>query len=167
MRPLNLFEPVRELGRPATTDDFTTPLEIVQVLDQYGEVGLDPATNATSHVRARRKVMLPEDGLELSWRHHGLVWCNPPYSDPLPWVKKGLGEADEIIYLLPTQTATEWGSRLMRGGKAACFLEHRVRFELDGVRQPGAQFSSMLVYAGPFRMEFAAVFAQLGTVVAL
>lgn len=166
-RPLDLFEPVRELGREPTTDDFTTPPEIVERLNVYGEVGLDPATNATSFINARRKVMLPDDGLAIGWAGHGLVWCNPPYSDPLPWVKQGIEEADEAIYLLPTQTGTEWGARLLAGGTIACFYSSRVRFWLDGIRQPGAQFSSMIVGVRVDRRRFRAAFAPLGKVVLL
>lgn len=134
MRPLDLFEPVRELGRQPTSDDHTTPRKIVNVLDQFGEVGLDPATNPTAHVRARTKVMLPDDGLAISWSGHGLVWCNFPYSDPLPWVKKGLAEADEILFLSSTQTGTGWGARLMRGGSAACLRGDAVSREEQQMR---------------------------------
>lgn len=167
MRPLDLFEPMRELGRAPTSDDHTTPRYVVNVLDQFGRVGLDPCTNPTSHVRARTKVMLPDDGLAVAWADHGLVWCNFPYSDPLPWVKKGLVEADEIIFLTSTQTGTEWGARLMRGGSAACFLEKRVHFEIDGISQGSAQFSSLLVYRGSRNRRFRQTFEQLGKTVIL
>lgn len=166
-RNLNLFEPVRELEREPTTDDFTTPLYIVDRLDVYGRVGLDPATNATSHVKAIRRIMLPDDGLAHDWRGYGLVWCNPPYSDPLPWVKKAAREADQAIFLVPTQTAPEWGRRLLDAGNALCFVNHRIRFELDGVVQKGAMFSCMLVGIRVDLERFRYAFDLLGKVVAL
>lgn len=167
MRNLELFGSIRELGREPTTDDFTTPLRIVNVVHAFGAIGLDPATNLTSYIVARQRVMLPDDGLSIVWRGHGTVWCNPPYSDPLPWVKKGLAEADEILYLLPTQTATEWGRRLLDGCNAICFVGFRIAFEIDGLPQPGAQFSCAIYYRGPRAARFTEVFAVLGKVVLL
>jgi len=51
------------------------------------------------------------DGLSISW--HGEVFCNPPYSQIIFWVKKALQEKENpnvvsITMLLPNWTDREW-----------------------------------------------------------
>lgn len=66
-------------------DAYCTPTEITALLP---EVDLDPCSNPRSTVRARQSLSLEanQDGLEMPW--FGLVYCNPPYSAPLPWAEK-------------------------------------------------------------------------------
>jgi len=65
--------------------DFNTPpelLEQVRQLDARG-IGLDPCSNAYSLVDARTAWDgTGQDGLIPSWRGHGLVFMNPPPTDP-------------------------------------------------------------------------------------
>lgn len=170
MRALPLFGQDLKLGRDATSDDFTTPAHVVDVLHRFAGaegIGLDPATNPTSLVKARTKIMLPDDGLAIDWRSRGLVWCNPPYSAPEPWVFKGLSTADEVAFLVKQDTATEWGRHLMSRGYVAVFFDQRLKFTLNGQRTVGANFSSMCVYRGPRATRFSSFFAELGTAVPL
>ncbi len=168
MRPLNLFGPELELGRPATTDDLTTPAHVVEVLHRFSTVGLDPCSNRTSLVRALVTVMLPDNGLAYDWRGRGLVWCNPPYSDPWPWVEKGLASADEIVYLVKQDTATKWGEHLTKRCNVLVLCHPpRLSFSLDGQGVLTANFSSAFFYRGPRPQRFAEHFGELGTPLAL
>ena len=39
------------------------------------------------------------------------VWCNPPYSDPLPWVKKAIEATEDglhVVMLVKTDKSTKW-----------------------------------------------------------
>jgi hypothetical protein len=61
------------------------------------------------------------DGLQESWAGKK-VYCNPPYSNILPWVEKALAsEAELVVMLLPTRSESEWFHKLWRH-------RHRVEF---------------------------------------
>lgn len=81
------------------------------------------------------------------------IWCNPPYSDPAPWLRIGLemvlsGKCPLAVYLLPAATDTRWFScaahgdiELFRGR-----IKHEVPPGLKESTPPGAQ---MLVIFDP------------------
>ena len=51
-----------------------------------------------------------DDGLRKSWTGER-VWCNPPYDDIVPWLRKAWGakKADLIVMLLPAdRTWQDW-----------------------------------------------------------
>ena len=48
---------------------------------------------------------MPEDGLISDW--NGRVWLNPPYSNPLPFIKK-LSEHGNGIALVLNSTDSKW-----------------------------------------------------------
>lgn len=50
-----------------------------------------------------------DDGLAQSWQAER-VWCNPPYADVEPWVRKAHAEsgARSIVMLLPADTGSTW-----------------------------------------------------------
>lgn len=83
-----------DLGADAFTlaetdrDSWTTPEWLyTMILRAFGrdEFDLDPCSNPRSRVPARRRVMLPEDGLRVRPEVGSLPWLNPPYSDVEPW----------------------------------------------------------------------------------
>ena len=61
------------------------------------------------------------DGLTRTWRDP--VFVNPPYSDPKPWVAKGIREASmgkRVVMLLRHDSSTEWW-RMLVEAKAEMF----------------------------------------------
>jgi phage N-6-adenine-methyltransferase len=61
------------------------------------------------------------------------VFCNPPYSDILPWVKKGLErKAQVVVFVLPANTATEWFHLLRDHGARFRFFRKRIKFWKNG-----------------------------------
>jgi hypothetical protein len=58
------------------------------------------------------------DGLKIEWKDK--TYVNPPYSKPLPWVKKAIEEhkkGKRIVMLLKHDSSTEW-FRLLHESKA-------------------------------------------------
>lgn len=92
-------------------------------------------------------VMRPADGLASPWR--GRVWCNPPYSEPLPWIE-AMSEHRNGIMLLPAKSPeTRWGQALLRAGDAFLFLRGRLLFHYeDGARSTGKWSPYLLVAFG-------------------
>lgn len=46
------------------------------------------------------------------------VWCNPPYSDPMPWVKKALESQKDglgVVMLLNQDTSVGWFKEALKG----------------------------------------------------
>jgi len=69
-----------------TSDDHYTPQWIFEMLGLTFD--LDPAAppGGVPWIPVKKYYTQAEDGLSQEW--HGLVWCNPPYSNVEPWVQK-------------------------------------------------------------------------------
>ena len=73
------------------------------------------------------------DGLKLDWTDKR-VFVNPPWSDILPWVLKGLlSKARVVVYVVPARTDTEWFHCLKQHGAELRLFRKRVHFIRDGV----------------------------------
>jgi len=90
------------------------------------------------------------DGLELDWQHmcHMTgdigVFCNPPYSNPLPWVKKAILEYESgctVVMLLKHDSSTEWYRLLHEAGAKMLMVNRRLKYGTN----TGAAFPSLLV----------------------
>jgi hypothetical protein len=75
----------------------------------------------------------------MDWSGHR-VFCNPPYSDITPWIRKALERKAEVVVLvLPSRTASEW-FELLRENKAEIrFFRKRIKFWRNG--EEGAKSS--------------------------
>ncbi len=81
------------------------------------------------------------DGLEQAWGWSTFV--NPPYSNPLPWVKKAIEEAElgkTIVMLLRHDSSTEWYRLLHEAGARFMMVQGRLKFQTER----GAGFASVL-----------------------
>ena len=70
------------------------------------------------------------DGLGSSWGERSFV--NPPYSDPLPWVKKAIEESKKgkkIVLLLKADTSTRWFSELQNAGAHFLWVNGRLKYK--------------------------------------
>lgn len=84
------------------------------------------------------------DGLFSDWRSPAFV--NPPYSNPLEWVKKAIEESMNgcsVVMLLRVDTSTKWFKLLIQHGCHIAFINERLHF--NDSKKP-ANFPSMLVY---------------------
>lgn len=161
--------------------NFNTPPELIEkisLLDDNG-IGLDPCSNDNSMVGARFSFDKASNGLNKSWRGHGLVFMNPPHSmspnNIEPWVEKAwtefmmpsaLDEAlddDQFVALIPAKPDTAWFHDHIAPMPMKCFLRGRPKFWLNGEPTPGpGKFASMLVYAGTRPGRFMDVFDGMG-----
>lgn len=156
------------------TDVALTPKRVVDCLVRLGEVGLDPCGAPNSLIPALLEWRGPrdsdQDGLIRSWAGYGLVFVNPPYSESDEWCAKIAEEAAagvEITALIAARTAeARWHDHVLPLASALCFVRRRLKFlDANGKKQSSAPFPSVVVYYGQRPHEFAAAFAELGTVV--
>lgn len=142
-----------------------TPTKVLKrVLDVFGEIDLDPCSNAhgdDAHVPAATHFTRDDDGLAREWR--GRVYMNPPYGREIDaWIEKLVAEHEagrvtEAIALLPGRIDTQWFDRLR--GFLWCVIKGRLTFV--GNDDP-APFPSVVFYLGERQTEFYDAFADIG-----
>ena len=75
-------------------NEYYTPPNIFEALGLCFD--LDPCSPTEgSYVPAKKAYSLPFDGLNAPWE--GLVWVNPPYSNPKPWIEKWLNHKNGLL----------------------------------------------------------------------
>lgn len=94
-------------AKSSEADSRFTPIEFLnEIAEAFGEIALDPCCHVAAPIQAKRKIILPEDGLEACWQTDGLVWINPPFSHLAPWLERANEawrnkEVSKMIFLLP------------------------------------------------------------------
>lgn len=134
-------------GSKLTTDDWCTPRWLA---DALGKFDLDPCGNARSHVQAmyRAGLDIGVDGLAMDWAEDWSgrsVFCNPPYSRPLPWAQKLAAHDGPWCALLKLDPTTRWWAALMEAAPTVAPFRKRLKFEGDVAMT--ANFPSVLVYS--------------------
>ena len=79
--------------------------------------------------------------LNPDWEKNGLspqvewgrkTYENPPYSDPLPWVKRAIAESKGgkmVVMLLKHDTSTRWYSLLHQAGAKFLMVSGRLKYQ--------------------------------------
>ena len=84
------------------------------------------------------------DGLAQDW--HGLVWCNPPYSDPEAWADRMIEHGNGLL-LVHMPNNAHWATRVQWAATAARLIQSMHFTRPDGTDQrPG--YSLMLLAFG-------------------
>lgn len=112
------------------SDIYKTDDEILQIFEEW----FDPCPLSVGEFKSF-------DGLGSSWKHKTFV--NPPYSNPLPWVKQAIDENKKgklIVLLLKMDTSTKWFKELQEAGALFLWINGRLKFN-TGV---SASFPSMI-----------------------
>ncbi len=81
-----------------TTDDYYTPKWLFERLATRFSIDVASPPEGIPWIPADRYFTMADDGLKQPW--DGLVWMNPPYSNPSPWVARFI-EHNNGIALLP------------------------------------------------------------------
>ena len=153
-------------------NEWYTPPDILNLArNVLGSFDLDPASSVTANksVGAAKIFTVEDDGLSAEWPR-GVIFMNPPYSQPL------IGQfcerfADEIkrgstgISLVNNATETRWFQSLARASSAMCFPLSRIKF-LNPEGNPGGPLQGQaIIYCGPRPVLFEREFADVGFVV--
>jgi hypothetical protein len=141
------------------SSEWRTPATI---LDPIGLVyGLDPCAPANGYyaVRARKVFTIADNGLVQSWRGHGLVFSNPPWSDArgavVPWLRKFFVEADDGIFVCVARTSCDWWHQLvLPRSELILFPTGKTRFiKPDGSPGPSPTNGIALIGKGTIACE--------------
>lgn len=127
----------------SATDNWATPQDFYDRLNNIFDFTLDPCASDTNH-KTDRYFTEADNGLEQSWDGER-VFMNPPYGREIgKWVKKASEQVGGIaVCLLPARTDTKWWHDYVVGGGAnICFLKGRLKF---GGQKNSAPFPSAVV----------------------
>jgi len=98
---------------PEHRDSWRTPPELFAAINaEFRFIG----DVAASEINALHQRYLTEqqDALQVDWLKHfgtGYVWCNPPYSNIMPWAEKASEECAKgigTVMLVPADTSVGW-----------------------------------------------------------
>lgn len=144
---------------PAKTVDWRTPPEVISLVHEVFEDGIDLDPCAGTSVLARRNIRLPENGLEVPWE--GTVFVNPPFQENKDWFRKCDLEAfrAQIILLSPARTDTKYWHEFVPKADAVCFWKGRLKFQ--GAKN-SAPFPVALIYWGDYPAIFRTTFREHG-----
>jgi len=102
-------------------DTTLTPLWLIEAL---GPFDTDPCA-IEDHPTATNRIVWPTDGLQQAWE--GAVWCNPPYSNPRPWMRAMARHGNGIALVLAS-TDTRWFQEMAQTASHFLFMAGRPKF---------------------------------------
>lgn len=164
-------------------DHRLTPEHVLDAVRDFSPIKLDPCSNEHSTVDALSEIMPPEDGLTASWTEivqkkdgmlvsaaPGVVWVNPPWSNPLPWAEKCAREyfrnGEESLLWLPCYPETKTASVIWDCALRVCFWGKRVHHPVPGEgKAGGSMWPTWMAYFGNNVPRFDWVFRRYGRVV--
>jgi hypothetical protein len=100
-------------------DDYPTDNWIKVLFENW----FDPCSLSNGELRSF-------DGLGSSWKDKTFV--NPPYSNPLEWIRKGIEEHKKgktIAFLLKVDTSTRWFAELQNNGAKFLWINGRLKYD--------------------------------------
>ena len=125
-------------------DDWSTPQELFDKLNEEFHFDLDPCATSANH-KCAKYYTREDDGLSQNWSGYR-VFCNPPYGRGIgDWVRKSYEEAEAgalVVMLIPARTDTRWFHEYIYGKAEVRFIKGRLKF---GEGKKDAPFPSMIV----------------------
>lgn len=149
-----LAPPLTKADTPTSDDRCTPPNVLACVADFWPRgIGLDPCSNPWSLVKSRVRWDRSDDSLGFDWapfvRDVATIWLNPPFSNPLPFVRRlvrTLREAPcEALLLVRHDSSTLWWKLIERHADALCLARERVHFRLAGEDTGAADHATTIV----------------------
>lgn len=134
--------------RESSSDAWFTPAWIFDGLGLRFDLDVCAPTCGPLHVPCDAWYDESADGLTQPW--HGLIWCNPPYSDPAPWCDRYARHPDGII-LVRSDLSTGGPYRAFTASQAMYVAARRIQFVngTDGASATSSvNFSSVLLARG-------------------
>ena len=134
----------------SNSDEWATPIEVFQQLDNEFCFNLDPCASDFNH-KCETYYTAENDGLSHTWGGYR-VFCNPPYSEIDKWVEKAYRESQQdntlVVLLIPARTDTRYFHNFIYQRAEIRFIKGRLKFNQS---KNSAPFPSMVViYRGAY-----------------
>ena len=122
-------------------NDYYTPKWVFEKLGLTIDLDVCAPVGGVEWIPAKNHYSLENDGLVGEW--DGLVWCNPPYSNPTPWIDKFLAHGNGVM--LTQVSKSKAFIRLWNEAESVMFLPQNTMFEhkehgTKGIFMPVALF---------------------------
>jgi len=128
-----------------TSDDCYTPKWVFDAMGLEFDLDVAAPVGGPWHVPCKRYYTPVDDGLIQPW--HGLVWCNPPYSDFVPWAERWAAHpAGALMGLLPTRAA--WRKLVFAAADAVCVGSEVTFARPDGTSLKFGWTTSFVAFRG-------------------
>lgn len=120
------------------TDEWATPMDFYNNLNEEFHFDLDPCANEYNH-KCEKYFTIEDNGLLQSWAGHN-VFCNPPYGREIgKWVEKAYKtnkkHGNVVVMLVPARTDTKWFHEYIYHKAEVRFIRGRLKFS-------GAKFNA-------------------------
>lgn len=133
-----------------SNDEWGTPKWLYEHLNWIFKFDLDVCASKANH-KHKNYYTKKDNALTKSWAKSN--FCNPPYSDQAPWIKKAIAEAEcgnASVLLLMCDISTANFRLCYEKASEIWLINNRIRF--DGAK--GApRFSSMIAIFKPHTNE--------------
>lgn len=125
--------------RTVQSDEWQTPAWMFDALDgEFGFTMDGASTDANALVTRHSTLERP------LWWTGERVYCNPPYSDIMTFVKLAF-TAQLAVLVLPVRTDSDWHRVLCESGRVELrYWRKRVKFLRDGVEIDSPRFASLI-----------------------
>lgn len=111
--------PVTAADVALTSDEWYTPRWLFDAAGITFDLDVcAPVNPAFRTCPARKHLTVLDDGLTSPW--HGMVWCNPPYSAPGPWVDRWAAHENGLA--LVAAASSPWRRTLLMRADAMTLI---------------------------------------------
>lgn len=132
--------------RAVSNDEWGTPRWLYEALDQEFHFDMDVCASKENH-KCDTYFTKEIDALTQEWGESN--FCNPPYSDQMPWAEKAMEQALSgrgTVMLAMCDSSTEFFKYCYRNALEIRLINHRIKF--DGAKG-SPRFASMIVIFNP------------------
>ncbi len=144
-------------------DCWQTPQWLFEALTLEFGFWLDVAANEQNAL-CPYFLTLENDALKSDWVSHGAIWCNPPYSNPKPWIEKAaeqcIKQNKAVVMLVPADQSTSWYSLALKSvDEIRLIVDGRINFidPRTGKEKKGNSKGSMFLIWRPYSQPQARV----------
>jgi phage N-6-adenine-methyltransferase len=129
---------------PFDSDSYGTPQFVFDWANStWGPFDLDVCATQ-QNAKVERFYTKEDDGLRAEWGVNN--WCNPPYSDPSPWISKAVEHWGRTVVLALADSSTRWFATAWERANQVLLLNQRIKF--DGAKN-SAKFASVFFFFDP------------------
>lgn len=117
-------------------DLWQTPKEIFKQLEREFHFSADICASSKNHLH---QIYYTEEQDALTSNWFASNWCNPPYSNITPWVKKSIEQHQQgktIVMLVPADTSVKWFKSAYESCNEVRFISGRISFINADTQKP-------------------------------
>lgn len=137
-------------------DLWATPWWVFWFAEAYFGIKFDLDVCAMAHNKKVKKYISPEQNTLITEWDGRFCWCNPPYSNPLPFVERAIEQSQQhnkvVVMLLNADNSTKWFERCVNYASWVVFITRgRIPFihNSTGKETKGNSKGQMLVLFTP------------------